>query len=62
MITFCPWRDTTVEELEEQGELEHFSHMGAYMLRETHFARIHVYALEGMSIDYTTITGGGHYK
>lgn len=52
LVSFCPWRTDTEEEMGESGEMEHLSHMGPYILFETHMARIHVHVLEGLTIGY----------
>ena len=52
LVSFCPWRTDTEEEMGETGEMEHLSHMGPYILFETHMARIHVHVLEGLTIGY----------
>ena len=52
LVSFCPWRNDTEEEMGENGEMQHLSHMGPYILFETHMARIHVHVLEGLTIGY----------
>lgn len=52
LVSFCPWRTDTEEEMGETGEMQHLSHMGPYILFETHMARIHVHVLEGLTIGY----------
>jgi hypothetical protein len=52
LVSYCPWRSDTEEDMGNYGELEHMSKMGMYVLFETHMARIHVNVLEGLNIGY----------
>lgn len=57
LVSYCPWRSDTEEDMGNHGELEHMSKMGMYVLFETHMARIHVNVLEGLNVDYNFSMG-----
>lgn len=52
MVSFCPWRESDEENVIQEIEMGYgFMDIG-HALYENHAARIHVYALEGMNVDY----------